>query len=62
MNESIQPIMRSPAMDAFIRNVVAADRPRELVAVDSAVVGSWSAPPKSNTLSRSREGTGSSQM
>lgn len=37
----MQPIMRSPAMDAFIRRVVAAEQPRELVAVDRAIVGSW---------------------
>ena len=40
---SMQSVMRSPAMNAFVRLVAAADLPRAIVAADERILGSWPA-------------------
>jgi hypothetical protein len=43
VSASMKQLFQSPSVEAFIVEVVAAERPRELVGVDTAIVGQWPA-------------------
>jgi hypothetical protein len=41
VSASMRPHLRSAAMQAFVRSILATDGPAQLVAVDEAMIGSW---------------------